>query len=134
MEVNRKKAIRKFVEKLAEVAERELELAEMGIIRTSDEKDVIFPPEHRIIEEFLSMLGYGGKRVYIHSFQRGTSKILAEVIKQIIISDYKRGLNIYNRAYLHVLLKRVRELNYDISEKKVKEILLETRKKLKNSD
>ena len=129
MEVNRKK----FLEKLLEVAERELELAEMGIIRVGEERAVKFPPEHRIIEELLSMLGYGGKRVYVRSLQKRTSKLLSEIIEQIIISDYQRGLDIYNRAYLYILLKKAEGLNYKISKKKIRKILLETRKKLKSS-
>ena len=121
MNVNKKK----FLEKLAEVAERELELAESGIFRVPEDRDIRIPEEHKIIENLLQLLGYGGKRVYVPSLQseKGT-------VEQIIVSDYKKGINVFARNYKVVLQSRLKGLGIFIEKGKLSRIVSKTKKEL----
>ena len=119
----------KFISKLIEVVDRELELAENGIIRVQDRgnREVLFPPEHRIIEELLKLLGYGGKKVYVHS-ARSEAR---EIVEQIIYSDYEKGLNIFHRGYLGVLKRKLERMGVELPDSTIKNNLKKVRKKIR---
>ncbi|ADU97699.1 hypothetical protein Theam_1743 (plasmid) [Thermovibrio ammonificans HB-1] len=124
MSISRKK----FIEKLVEVVNRELELAENGIVRVPDARFVTFPPEHRIIEELLKLLGYGGKTIYVHVDKEEEP----EAIKAIILSDYQRGTNIFHKYYLFLLEAKLQKLGIEVSKKRLKRILWKLRRELRS--
>jgi len=128
----RRTSRKKFIEKLVEVVEKELELAENGIIRVQDRgnREALFPPEHRIIEELLKLLGYGGKKVYVHSAKND----IKEVIEQIIYVDYERGLNIFHRGYFGVLKRKLKKMGIEVPDSTIKNSLRKTRTEIKRKD
>ena len=116
-----------FIKELTKVVERELELAERGIVRVGEENDVTLPPEHKIIEELLKLLGYGGKRIYVRKFDGE----LRETIESIVRSDYAKGIDVFSRSYGIMLRNRLSKLGIEIDPDTLKRELGKTRKKLR---
>jgi Mor family transcriptional regulator len=121
---------RKFIEKLVEVVEKELELVQNGIVRAPDKKRVSFPPEHRIIEELLILLGYGGKEVYV----RSPRSEIRETIEQVIYSDYQRGLNIHQRGYGGLLKKKLQKMGVEVNDRTLKSVLKRVRQRCRKGE
>ena len=109
------------------MVERELELAESGIFRVPEKKDVKIAEEHKIIENLLQLLGYGGKKVYVPSL-RGEEK---EFVEQIIVSDYRKGVKVSSRGYRYLLKSKLEKAGVAVENGRLSRILREALKEIK---